>query len=126
MKDITALLPHVRLDFNINHPALEECYTDGYACAMAELDEKENPFQAGSVESRHWIEGWWSGFYDEEPLFDLTKLPEEESSVMTHQAVNDDTFFSPKVNLFLLRFLEISGALTVSAIVAYQLIELVA
>ena len=126
MKDTSAVLPHVRLDFNINHPALEECYVDGYASAMAELDESDNPFQAGSVEALHWIEGWWAGFYGEEPLFDLTKLPEEESSVITAQAINDDTFFSPKVNLYLLRFLEISGALAVSAIIGYQLIELVA
>ena len=126
MKDTTALLPHVRLDFNINHPALEECYVDGYVCAMAELDESENPFHAGSVEARHWIEGWWAGFYGEEPLFDLTKLSEDESSVLSHQAVNDDTFFSPKVNLFLLRFLEVSGALAVSVMIGYQIMELVA
>lgn len=126
MKDTTTVLPHVRLDFNINHPALEECYVDGYACATSELDENENPFQADSVEARQWIEGWWAGFYGEEPLFDLTKLPEAEASVITDEAVNDDNFFSPKVNLLLLRFLEISGALAVSAIIGYQLIELVA
>lgn len=126
MKDTTAVLPHVRLDFNINHPALEECYIDGYACAMAKLDENENPFQVGSIEANHWIEGWWAGFYGEEPLFDLTNLLEEESSVVTTQAINDDSFFSPKVNLFLLRFLEISGAIAVSAIIGYQLIDLVA
>lgn len=126
MKDTTVLLPHVRLDFNINHPALEECYTDGYTSALAELDESENPFHTGSVEARHWIEGWWAGFYGEEPLFDLTKLPEEEPAVVNALAVNDDTFVSPKVNLFLLRVLEISGALAVSAIIGYQLIELVA
>ena len=126
MKDTSAVLPHVRLDFNINHPALEECYVDGYASARALLDESENPFQADSVEALHWIEGWWAGFYGEEPLYDLTKLPEEESSVITAQAINDDTFFSPKVNLFLLRCLEVSGALAVSAMIGYQLIELVA
>ena len=113
-------------DFNINHPSLEECYCDGYACAKAEFDESANPFKKDSVEARHWSEGWWAGFYGEEPLFDLANLPEEEFPLITDKAVNDDTFLSPKINLFLLRFLEISGALAVSALIGYQLVELVA
>jgi hypothetical protein len=126
MKDISTLLPDIRLDFNINHPNLEECYLDGYVSAQSELSENENPFHRNSVEARHWIEGWWAGFYGEEPLYDLTKLVAEEPLVITAGAVNDDHFFSPKVNLFLLRCLELSGALAVSAIIGYQLIELVA
>ena len=126
MKDTNTLLPHVRLDFNIAHPSLEECYIDGYVSARALLEESDNPFRAGSVEALHWIEGWWAGFYGEEPLFDLSTLPIEEPSVAIGKAVNDESFFTPKVNLMLLRFLEISGALAVSAIIGYQLIELVA
>ena len=44
MKDTNTLLPHVRLDFNIAHPSLEECYIDGYVSARALLEESDNPF----------------------------------------------------------------------------------
>ena len=126
MNDMTALLPHIKLRFNIEHPSFEDCYAYGYECALADINEEANPYHLGSNESEQWLEGWWAGFYGEEPLFDLSTLPIEEPSVAIGKAVNDESFFTPKVNLMLLRFLEISGALAVSAIIGYQLIELVA
>jgi hypothetical protein len=126
MKDTTELLPHIRLDFNINHPSVEECYVDGYASAAADAPESANPFKYGSIEARQWSDGWWAGFYGEEPLFDLKNIPVEDLFVATSKADNDESFFSPKINLFLLRFLEISGAIAVSALIGYQLVELVA
>ena len=126
MQDTNNVLPYIRLDFNINHPSIEECYVDGYSAAMNEVEELRNPFKEGSAEARHWAEGWWAGFYGEEPLFTLAGIPMEESAFITNKADNDASFLSPKINLYLLRFLEISGALAVSALVGYQLVELVA
>ena len=125
MEDTTTVLPHIRLDFNINHPALDECYLDGYACARASLDESENPFQQDTVEARYWSDGWSDYAYGEEPLFDISALPIEEPILDETTAVNDDHFSSIN-NDALVRFLEITGALVVSAIVGYQLIEMVA
>ena len=61
MNDITALLPDIKLRFNIDHPSYEECYIFGYECAVLEVDESENPFHEGSPESEQWLEGWWAG-----------------------------------------------------------------
>jgi len=123
MNDITAILPHVKLKFNIEHPSYEECYVFGYECALAELDEAENPFKAGSQEAEQWLEGWWAGSYGEQPLFDLNTFESEESPIEREVAANDHHFH--KHNILSLVF-EISGAIAASAIVGYQLLELVA
>jgi hypothetical protein len=126
MKDTMTLLPDIRLDFNIMHPPLDECYMDGYACAAAELEETENPFPRGSIEESYWLDGWSDAYAGEAPLFDANSLPAEEPLVNPLYAVNDDQFVGSNSNKFLLHVLEITGALVVSAIIGYQLIELVA
>lgn len=123
MNDTTALLPHIKLRFNIEHPSYEECYLFGYECAISEVSEEENPFRAGSQEADQWSEGWWAGFYGEEPLFSSNYVAEEEVEVHTNIAANDNQYHK---NSFLTLVFEISGAIAASAIVGYQLLELVA
>jgi hypothetical protein len=122
MNDTTALLPHLRLRFNIEHPSYEECYLFGYECATAELGEEENPFKEGSQESEQWLEGWWAGFYGEQPLFDLDNL-ETAEPLSKADAANDVHY---QKSSFLALVFEISGAIAASAIVGYQLLDLVA
>ncbi|RUR13007.1 transmission trait enhancer LetE [Legionella sp. km772] len=122
MNDTTALLPHIKLRFNIEHPSYEECYLFGYECALSEVAEEDNPFRAGSQESEQWLEGWWAGFYGEEPLFDLNAEADEETEIK-REAANDQQY--QKSSIMTLVF-EISGAIAASAIVGYQLLELVA
>ncbi|KTD75678.1 hypothetical protein [Legionella waltersii] len=122
MNDITALLPHVKLRFNIEHPNYEECYLFGYECAIAELSEDDNPFPEGSQEAEQWQEGWWAGFYEEKPLFDMSSMDEIQLDKET--AANDQQYCQK--NSFLTLVFEISGAIAASAIVGYQLLELVA
>ncbi|MDF1757463.1 MAG: transmission trait enhancer LetE [Legionellaceae bacterium] len=119
MSDTKALLPHVKLRFNIEHPTVEESYRFGYECALADVTEEDNPFALGSREGEHWNDGWWAGFYGEEPLF--TKEP----AVDVNSSANDHFYNDSKENL-LSKFLEISGVLVVSAIFGYQLFEMVA
>ena len=123
MNDTTSLLPHIKLRFNIDHPSYEECYLFGYECAVAEVSEEENPFKSGSRESEQWLEGWWAGAYGEQPLFDGSSL-EEEAEINPEVAANDK-WFGNKASILTLVF-EISGAIAASAIVGYQLLELVA
>lgn len=123
MNDTTALLPHIILRFNIDHPSYEECYLFGYECALAEVEEGENPFHEGSNEAEQWLEGWWAGAYGEKPLFDLN-YSEEEKELIKDKASNDQLYF--RKHSFLSLVLEISGAIAASAIVGYQLLELVA
>ena len=126
MKDSMTVLPYMRLDFNIKHPALEECYLDGYSCASAELDESENPFTRGSVEAQYWADGWSDSEAGDEPLFDWSDLPAAEPLLNPLNAINDEHFTDSNTNTFLVHVLEITGALVVTAIIGYQLIEMVA
>lgn len=117
----TQVLPDIKLRFNIEHPSLEEAYRFGYECARAEVGEEENPFVESTLESEHWSDGWWAGFYEEKPAF--ASLDEVLDPL---QPVNDHDYQTHHQENFLVRFLEISGVLVVSAFVGYQLIELVA
>ena len=123
MNDTTALLPHVKLRFNIEHPSYEECYIFGYECAISDVTEEDNPFAEGSQKSEQWLEGWWSGAYGEKPLFDLSNI-EDETYLDNEKAANDHEYHHK--TSFLSLVFEISGAIAASAIVGYQLLELVA
>jgi len=123
MSDTMLLLPHIKLRFNIEHPTFEESYVYGYECARADVPEEENPFTPGSSESDQWLEGWWAGFYGEEPTFILAD--HQDAAANYDSSANDHVYHDQQESLFV-KFLEISGVLVMSAIVSYQLIELVA
>lgn len=124
MNDTTALLPDIKLRFNIEHPSYEECYLYGYECALLEVKEEENPFRADSQEASQWLEGWWAGAFGEQPLFDTSYLEEDDLSCEREMAANDQQYQHKHSIMTLV--LEISGAIAASAIVGYQLLELVA
>ncbi|PWY57540.1 transmission trait enhancer LetE [Legionella qingyii] len=124
MNDITALLPHIKLRFNIEHPSYEDSYAFGYECALAEVAEQDNPFREGTQQAEHWLEGWWDAIEGEEPLFELNALEKEELTTGEGVAANDQEYGHK--HGFLSLVIEISGAIAASAIVGYQLFELVA
>lgn len=64
-------LSYAKLKLHIDLPSVEETWLDGYESAKSNLDESKNPFPQGTTEYFHWQEGWWSGFYGEDPLFSL-------------------------------------------------------
>ena len=128
MNDIMALLPDIKLRFNIEHPSLEECYVFGYECAVADISEEENPYRLSSKESEQWVEGWWAGFYGEIPLYDVAAADHE-----TVQSVSDseskaanDHVYQEHFGAFFMTVMEITGIILVSAAVGYQVLDLVA
>lgn len=123
MNNTMALLPDIKLRFNIDHPTFEECYAYGYECALAEIGESENPYPANSKNSEQWVEGWWAGFYGEEPLYELDVVDEGSATELT--AANDHSYSDTMV-LFFAKVMEITGVLAVSAAVGFQVIDLVA
>ena len=125
MTDINALLPHVRLQFNIEHPSLEECYLFGYECAIAEVDEGDNPFDENSLEHEQWLEGWWAGLYGEKPLYNASE-PQEEVTIDISKEASNDKWFIPKSETFVGRLVRVTGTIAATAVVGYQLIDLVA
>jgi hypothetical protein len=125
MNDINVLLPDIKLRFNIDHPSYEECYAYGYECALAEIPEEENPYAEGSCEFEQWAEGWWAGFYGEEPLFPLVETRGELPAVETLVAANEQVYHST-FDYFLVKLFKVSGALAATMILGYQVIDLVA
>jgi len=123
MNDTTDLLSDIKLRFNIDHPNFEECYVDGYESALANLPEEDNPYKTGSPEAEQWLDGWFAGTFNEEPLFHLGH-DKEEAELVEEDAANDQEY-SYTHSFFTLVF-EIGGAIAASAIVGYQLLELVA
>jgi hypothetical protein len=128
MNDTKELLPHLKLRFHIDHPNLEECYAHGYECALDEIGEEANPYQEGSIEYDQWVEGWWAGFYGEKPLFDLPEA-KPETEIVQKEAANDGFYQHLGIKLnteFLTKVLKITGALAATAVVGYQVLDLVA
>lgn len=124
MSDINKVLPDIKLRFNIEHPNLEECYAFGYECALAEIAEKENPYRPETIESEYWLEGWWAGFYGEQPIHELSAYVREKTEAVLH-AANDEEYQAGKVGFFT-KVLEISGIIAISTLLGYQVIDLVA
>ena len=111
------VLANLRLKLHLEYPDLEDCYVDGYACSLAGLSEETNPYLLDSIEGNYWTDGWWAAFYEEKPLFNL-----EGPTVAAAQPKPHEHRFSD----FFVTFLEISGVIAVSALVGYQLWDLVA
>jgi ribosome modulation factor len=125
MNEITALLPHIKLHFNVDNPSYEDSYAFGYECALAEIAEEDNPFRNGTQPADHWLEGWWDAMAGEEPLFALNLMDNEEMTADQLIIAANDQRYCHK-HSFLSLVIEISGAIAASAIVGYQLFELVA
>jgi hypothetical protein len=121
--ELTALLPHLKFHFHVDHPTLEECYAYGYECALVDVRDDDNPYQLNSPEREQWLEGWWAGFYNEQPLFSFPFESEDSHSDLN--SANDGAYHAEQSHYFL-RALEIAGVIAVSAILSYQVIDIVA
>lgn len=126
MNETTMLLPHIKLRFNVEHPSLEECYAYGYECALSEVGEEENPYRDGTIEKEHWEEGWWAGFYGEKPLYDLMENPQQTEKELT--AANDQSYHFSKIisDEFITKIYRITGVIAATAMLGYQVLDLVA
>ena len=134
MEQHPKLLPHVRLMFNVKNPTPEDCWTDGYQCAQRELDEDSNPYQEDTLEYRQWTDGWWSGFYNEEPLYDMSGVDElagvEKPALaqvsMLNAAANESFMGNAQFQLWMYRALKAAGVVAASGAIGYQLLEMAA
>lgn len=122
--ELTELLPHIKFRFHVDYPTLEECYAYGYECALADVGESENPYALDSHEGEQWLEGWWAGFYNDQPLFSFESEQADDTSGVLKPA-NDGLYHAMHDN-YILRALEIASVIAVSAIIGYQVIDLVA
>ena len=100
MKD--DILADIRLKMQVENPNYEECYVDGYACGLADIDEATNPYAVDSIEGQYWTEGWWNAFYGEKPLFSLEGANIEKGQPKPHEH---------KVADFIISFLESNASI---------------
>lgn len=128
MTDTNTMLPYVRLQFEIENPSLEECYAYGYQAAMAEQGEDINPYKEDTVEYQQWQEGWWAGFYGEQPLYPMNELFESQDDVVIsdNKPAANDKWFIPRSGSIMSRVARVTSAIAATAIVGYQVIDLVA
>jgi hypothetical protein len=76
-------LGYSRLQLHIHTPNLDDIWLEGYEQGIKEYAESNNPFPEDTQEHRHWDDGWWAGFYNEDPMFEhdnSTKPDATESS----------------------------------------------
>ncbi len=125
MSTTTTLLSMLQLKFNIDHPSVEESYVYGYEAAKAGVEEDNNPFSPATREGELWAEGWWAGFYGEEPLFTLDDTHDAKTGAKPVDAANDHAFSDSMGSLFV-KVLEITSVIGVAALVGYQVLDLVA
>ena len=126
MNDTTSLLSMLKLKLNIEYPSVEESYVYGYEAAKAGVEEEDNPFTPKTRESEHWSEGWWAGFYGEEPVFSLDLNDQEQETIQAPISVANDHTYNDGMGGLFVRVLEITSVIGVAALVGYQVLDLVA
>lgn len=126
------ILSDLKLRLDIDYPSYEECYAQGYEASLNSCLEEDNPFAEGSAEYAQWQEGWWAGFYGEEPLFDLSHYMANGSRqaaaavrIDEQPAANDRQYFGMSHHM-LMNVFKITGIIAASALLGYQVLELVA
>ena len=122
MSDTAELLSVLKLQLNVKHPSVEDCYVYGYEAAAAGIEEQDNPFRENTCEYDHWSDGWWAGFYEEAPLFSL----DDSTLSSTKAPAANDQVYTDGIGHLLVKVLEITSVIVVAALVGYQMLELVA
>lgn len=120
------ILPHVRLQFHIQHPSLDDCWSEGYEYASTNMPEGDNPYKAGTSEHEYWQQGWWAGFYGEQPLFNTGGDLGDNSNVVDirdYKAANAPDYEPSNVRRWAGRVAKIAGVIAIT-VAAVELIDL--
>lgn len=113
-----------KLQLSIDVPNLEEVWLEGYESAQFDQAETSNPYSKNSSEFQFWCDGWWAGFYGEEPLFNLAG--EVNPQALEKPQVNTPTLATAKPNSsWFSRFSKAIGAI-ITSLAIYELIDLMA
>jgi ribosome modulation factor len=112
-----------RLMMHVEMPDLEETWLDGYQSGLDDLPEENNPYPMNSQEYECWNEGWWAGFYQEQPLFSLDGTVNPLGQPVQQQTAANTTKVG-KTRKYMIRTIQILGTLLAAAI-CYQLLDLI-
>lgn len=122
-----------RLKFCIEHPPLSDCWLDGHETALMGHPEENNPFAFDTAEHQSWTDGWWAGFYGEDPLFDyngdilpsLRNPPTMTRVLQNEAAANQPHWSTEDTKVLLARGLKIVGVV-LAVLAAYELADIAA
>ncbi len=118
------VLPHVRLQFNVANPCLDDVWMEGYESAEHAMDELDNPYQRHAKEHDYWNQGWWAGFYGEERIMQYVgdgqtnEVSMDNFALAEAKACNESRWVKPDYKKWAGRALKTAGiiAATVAAI----------
>ena len=108
------VLSHIRLQVNSQAADLGDCWAEGYESAQSNLTEKDNPYEVSTTEYQNWTEGWWAGFYEEEPIFGLNNNVAQLSTAAPVEAANESTWLSDRVRCWTGRVVKTAGVILAS------------
>ncbi len=122
---------HLKLHIEHQFPNLEDCYSEGYENSLNSIGEEQNPYTPGTTEHQQYSDGWWAGFYGEEPLYGTSSVAIEQT-----EAANAPTRIQAKAAIDSIKAKASSwkqaityrvfalGAAAIVAIMGYQLVDL--
>lgn len=64
---ISNTLGYSKMALHINNPDLDDVWLEGFEAAGQSQDEMTNPYLATDIAHEFWDQGWWAGFYGEQP-----------------------------------------------------------
>ncbi len=117
------VLAHARLKLNIEHPELSDVWVEGYEAVKAQLEEEANPYTLNSPEYFQWTEGWWAGFYEEEPVYAVDASTDASVQSLHHNAANESSWATPEFKRWAGRIVRVAGAIAVS-VACYELLDM--
>ena len=85
----TTVLSSMRIALHANNPDINDIWLEGYESANDDIDNDDNPYPTDSEAHYHWQEGWWAGFYHEEPVFSYSKEKPVDNS-LTHNRLREN------------------------------------
>lgn len=128
------ILPQLRLMLNIEHPALEECWIEGYLAGEGDKAEEDNPYTDASIESEHWLEGWSAGFYGEEALYHAVLARDFQNVAQADGGEKNKIIQITKVaeqNILeiprrITHFVKIASAIAATFLISYGVVDFIA
>ena len=120
------ILPYLKLRLELEHPDLEDCWTEGFKHASRDGEQVDNPYKIGTVEAEYWEQGWWAGFY-EEPSWSPKRLTVANEGNFTRvaltQAANEPNWTSDKIRRWTSNVIKVASIVAVT-VAAFEMLDL--
>lgn len=97
----------------------ESAWLAGYVAAQNDIWLESNPFASNDEEFEIWQNGWWSGFYEEKPLYETAEIENADFTNTSLSTEINALYFS----MFSRVYLSISIVLTMFALITFVIAD---